>query len=153
MSSSTSNHDVPDTGDSHRRKSTPGYLVFANTCGLIGVMLSGILAFYYFLIGAGYLPQPVLGVIPIWTMTIIILGAVKIVQWAADAAANRVLHIVEHRFAALLKLVDRVSEDALHQAHESGQWKGIASELRRDMPGDTTNVVNGGFGRRGGNAN
>lgn len=153
MSDNSTSRQDDTTGDGDTGI-TPGQVTFANTCGIAAAMLTGILIFYYCLIGTGHLPPPILGVVPIWTTAIIMLGAVKIAQWAASCAAERVLHVMDRRYTALLREGQRVADEALNKAQEAGQWQGIATAYRQDhTPGDASNVVNGSFGRRGGNAN
>jgi hypothetical protein len=122
-------------------RDTPGYVVAANVCGIGASVLLGVLAFYVTLYAVGQIPEPPMGVMPIWTMTIVLLAMVKVAQWIADKSAERTRALIERRYGILVSRLDSVSTDALTAAQEAGRWKGVATTLREAQQEDTGEII------------
>jgi len=120
---------------------TPAYVKIANVCGVASIVGLGMFALYFAFYASGYLPTPTIGVTPVLTTTIGILGMVKAAQWVADRSGDRTRTVIEDRLAALDEKLDQVSEAALSRAEESGRFKGIAATLRDAQQGDTGEII------------
>ncbi|MFG2046017.1 hypothetical protein ACGFIW_01135 [Micromonospora sp. NPDC048935] len=120
---------------------TPVYVTVANVCGVVAVVLLALFGFYFALYTSGELPTPTIGVTPLWTGLIGILGTVKAAQWVCDRSGDRTRCLIEERLAAVDAKLDLVSESALARAEESGRFKGIAATLRDAQQGDTGDLI------------
>lgn len=117
------------------------YVTVANICGVAAIVLLALFGFYFTLYTTGELPTPTIGVTPLWTGLIGVLGTVKACQWVCDRSGDRTRCLLEKRLAAVDAKLDQVSESALARAEDSGRFKGIAATLREAHQGDTGEII------------
>ncbi|MEV1315478.1 hypothetical protein AB0J14_05255 [Micromonospora arborensis] len=124
---------------------TPAYVTAANACGVAAVVLLALFGFYLALFTVGELSEPPLGVTPLWTGLVGILGTVKAAQWVCDRSGDRTRRLIEDRFAAIDERLaaaseaDRVREDqSVRQV--SGIPAAVAAFLREAEVGDATGL-------------
>lgn len=117
------------------------YVTVANICGVAAIVLLAMFGFYFVLYTSGELPTPTIGVTPLWTAFVGVLGTIKAAQWVCDRSGDRTRCLLEARLAEVDRKLDQVSESALARAEESGRFKGIAATLREAQQGDTGEII------------